>query len=438
MVPTLLLSVTSGLLVWQIQNRRRPRPLIELLAPTSPGAVAAAPSLLTTDQNLVLSVSSLSLIALGHWGLPWARLLSTPGVLYLDFYFIRAAYADWQQKHQVSIATNDAVLATGLVVTRQWGAGSLFATFFFASRKLQALAEANLAYYLRPTALVAETEPVTLPLSTAAPAWQSHIDRGALPLLLLSMASTPLLGVNRALAVLLTNFGYDYRLVSPLSTLRYLRAAEAQGIWLHDPHVLDRLQAVDVLLLNSDWDAQQVATLQHGLPVLIQTTATLIPVSEIATLVADLQAQGHTVACLATTPHATVAATTADLLITVAQGPDMVIAQEAHVILPTAAPAQIQQLFTLAQALAATRQRSLYLALGPGLLNLGGIYLGRFGVITALLVDYGGAALGMLNATWLPADADPQTGGAAQHFLPDRTVTAFRREQEGNTEDGTA
>lgn len=413
MLPILVLSVSGALLAWRVQNQRRQPPLITLLAPLAPARpVPADPpmALLTDDQNLTLSVSLLGLTTVGHFGLPLLRLLSTPGLLYLNFYFIRTAYVEWQAKRQIGIATNDAVLASGLVLTRQLGAGSLFATLFFASRKLQAQAEANLAHYLRPTVFIADK--LTTPQSIADqatdgakvhhPVWQGWIDRGALPLLTLSVVSTPLLGLKRALAVLLTNFGYDYRLTAPLSTLSYLRVAKAQGIWLCDPSVLDRLQQVDVLVLAVNWRDPAIAALQAALPVHL---VTLPEQSTPATLITQLQAEGRTVAYFTNLAYDP-AAVAADLSISVAQASPEVLPGTVHIILPEDDPVQLQQLFALTNALAATRQRGFYLAFAPGLLNLGGIYFGRFGVMTALLVDYGGALVGMLNATWpqLPAD----------------------------------
>ena len=414
MLPTLLLSVSGGLLVWRVQSQRRQPPLITLLAPPAPARpVSADPpaALLTDEQNLVLSASLLGMTTVGHFGLPLLRLLSTPGLLYLNFYFIRTAYVEWQTKRQIGIATNDAVLATGLVVTRQLGAGSLFATLFFASRKLQAQAEANLAHYLRPTVFVADqppTPPSSADQATDAakvhhPVWQAWIDRGALPLLTLSVVSMPLLGINRALAVLLTNFGYDYRITAPLSTLRYLRVAKAQGIWLCDPAVLDRLQQVDVLVLAVDWCEPAIAALQAALAVPI---VTLPEETAPLTMIMQLQAEGRTVAYFTNLAYDPAAAAAADLRIRVAAAPDRGGPGAVHVMLPGDHPVHLQQLFALTNALAATQQRGFYLAVAPGLLNLGGIYFGRFGVMTALLVDYGGALMGILNATWpqLPDD----------------------------------
>lgn len=443
MVP-ILLSVTGGILLWQVQSRRRQPPLVAQLAPVATSANCAPPLLSTDGQKLTLSVSVLSLIALGHGGLPWVRLLSTPGILYLDLYFIRAAYADWQQKRQLGIATNDAVLATGLVVTRQWGACSLFATLFFASRKLQTVAEGKLAHYLRPVVVDNQgtlpplvTAPEPLVLTTSDPAWQSAIDRGALPLLILSVVSTPLVGVNRALAVLLTNFGYDYRLVSPLSTLRYLQAAADEGIWFQEPHVLDRLQAVDVLVVDGDWAGQEAVERLAGLPLELRTLSPMLTTAARASLIADLQKAGYTVA-YATTRQETIATMPADLVISVVQATGPLLPPGVHVGLSTTAPAQLQQLFTLTQALAVTRRRGLYFALAPGLLNLGGIYWGRFGVITALLVDYGGTVLGILHAAWLSPATALHPNASAQTFLHDLSTATLRREEQGSTIDGTA
>jgi hypothetical protein len=98
------------------------------------------------EQNLLLSLRLLGMTTIGHLGVPLLRLLSMPGLLYFDFYFVRNAYVEWQAERQIGIAASDAVLATGLLVTRQWGADALFITLFFTSRKLQAEAEARLSH----------------------------------------------------------------------------------------------------------------------------------------------------------------------------------------------------------------------------------------------------------------------------------------------------
>ncbi|MFZ4850910.1 MAG: hypothetical protein ACOYL7_17450 [Caldilinea sp.] len=61
------------------------------------------------------------------------RLLSLPGLLYLNFHFVRLAYCSWQRKGRVTIAVNDAVLTNLLLLTGQLSATALFATLFFVS-----------------------------------------------------------------------------------------------------------------------------------------------------------------------------------------------------------------------------------------------------------------------------------------------------------------
>lgn len=414
MLSIFVVSAAGGLLIWQVQNRQRRPPLVEhLMPPLTPARApqAAAPALLLTDeQNLGLALSLLGLTTVGHLGLPLLRVVSLPGLLYFDFYFIRTAYTEWQRQRQIGIATNDAVLATGLVITQQWGAGSLFAALFFASRRLQAKASATLAPAVHSTAVSAAAT-ASAP-QTDQLLWQRWIDRGALPLLALSAVSTPLLGLKRALAVLLTNFGYDYRITAPLSAMRYRQAAHAQGIQLSDPHSLERLPQVEVLLLAVDWPAQEIATLHDTLPVqllLLPTAADPVAV------VKELQAAGHTVAYMTNRTPDLAAADVADLCITVMPASSMPLANPVHISLPEDHPAALQQLFGLTNALAATRQRGFYLAFVPGVLNLGGIYFGHFGIITALLVEYGGTFMGLLNATWpqLPAASSPERAATA-------------------------
>lgn len=433
MLATLALSAAGLVTIsgtrWVIRGRQQSRDLlIKQLAPPAaawPTPPTNKPALLTDEQNLALSVSLLGLTTVGHLGVPLLRLLSTPGLLYLDFYFVRTAYAEWQEKRQIGVATNDAVLATGLVATRQLGAGSLFATLFFISRKVQTQAENRLGNYLRAPVVTPDTQEIAQPLPEktasapipASPTWQHWIDRGAQPLLVLSVISTPWLGIRRALAILLTNFGYDYRITAPLSTLSYLRAANAQGIWLCAPTVFDILQEVDVLVLAQEWPAPEMAALQAA------TTLRILSCTDLAeppvTLIKQLQAAGHTVAYLATDADDP-AVVTADLVIMVA-GPNQLPPSNVHIVLPTDHPLALQQLFSLTAAWAATRQRGLYLAVVPGLINFWGIYLGHTGVITALLIDYGGTLAGVVNATWRQLPDDLQAKPPAQDpdlFIP--------------------
>ncbi|MEZ4734843.1 MAG: hypothetical protein R3E79_47730 [Caldilineaceae bacterium] len=439
MLPSMfLLPLAGGLLVWLTQNRRAKSRLQE--TPSSPPARPATTEeneqpadLLTVEQNLALSVGLLGMTTVGSLGLPLLRLISMPGLLYLNFYFIRNAYSEWRAERRVGIALSDAVLTTGLLATRQLGAGSLFATLFFTSRKLEVQAEHHLSAYLHtPSAPIAVTPsendespnqttlalpaaswlgqpqeedaqavPGQAPLVNVSPkaTWQNWIDQGALPLLTLSAVTSPALGAKRSLAVLLSNFGYDYRLTAPVSTLSYLKLAGAQGIWVSDRLVLDQLDQIDVLVVDVDWHDQHIAALHADNALPSRIVRTQAGVHDSATVIAQLQAAGHTVAYLSN--NLSVASSPgADIYIAVAGLPVAPAMPAAHVILSSGEPLQIQRLFGLVKSLAANQKRGFYLALAPSLINLSGIYFGHFSVVTALLVDYGGVAVGMLNSMW--------------------------------------
>jgi len=408
MLPFLSLTLAGGALFVGWRQHWRPQPrLIDVLAPAVVSPTSPRQPLMrlyagSPQQNLAFSVGLLGLTTVSYLGMPVLRLVTLPGLCYFDGYFIRAAYMEWQANRRVGVATSDAVLAAGLLVTRQWGANSLFTTLFFTSHTLQAKSVHQLA--LVDEQALAVYPSVNAPSDPAAEGrwssakeeepkaqWQKLIDQSALPLLTLSAVSMPWLGAKRALAVLLTNFGYDYRLMMPLSTLRYLATAKAQGIWLRDGLVLETLQQVDVLVVDeATWHAnEQPIDPPDSAPTLITITkASPDPVAQVAAL----QAAGHVVAYLAQAPTQQPAGHRADLRI--GWGNDEASAAEIRL----AELAQLQQLWALRKALTTTRQRGLYLALAPSLINLSGIYFFRFGVITTLLVDYGGTAAGMFNA----------------------------------------
>jgi len=434
MIYLLPLSLASSYLFLGWQRQRQPKPcLIEILtSPTNPNQAKRNPMArlddVTSQQNLVLSTSLLGMTTIGHLGIPLLRLLSLPGLFYLDIYFIRAAYREWQAERQIGIAISDAVLATGLLVTRQWGADALFATLFFASDKLQTKAKESLTndddlptqhesdedsndFFDDATSsnpLANQPSPQDI---LDKPQWQRVIDQGALPLLTLSAVSMPLLGAKRALAVLLTNFGYDYRVMAPISTLSYLATARDRGIWLRDGQVLETLQQLDILVLDATWNQAELATLQPDPTLKIIDHASAPDAPDTAALIAKLQAEGHIVAYLGTEPAASVAGRQAHLLMC-SNGEAV---PGVHVVLGADQPARLQQLLDLRTELAVNRKRGLLLALAPSLINLSGIYFFHFGVVSTLLVDYSGAAVGMLNSLWprLRAEDKDETGREA-------------------------
>jgi hypothetical protein len=410
MLPLLPLSLAGGALLVGWRQQRRPKPrLIDALAPVTgvdrathrPFAhLYAGPP----EQNLALSAGLLGLTTVSYLGMPLLRLVALPGLCYLDGCFIYAAYSEWCAERRVTITTSDAVLATGLLVTRQWGANSLFTTLFFTSHTLHAKGLQQLSVddemTLPASAENGDANDKQLPLvrqpaPPAAPAkvqWQRLVDQGALPLLTLSAISMPWLGAKRALAVLLTNFGYDYRITAPISTLRYLASARQQGIWLRDGHALEMLQRVDVLIVTAALAEGEQPRLQPDPTLTIVVIAT--DTTDLAKLIAEQQAAGHVVAYLGGESTPLPLDARPDLWISTSAA----TASGAAIRLPADQPAPLEALLALRAALTASRKRGLYLALAPSVINLSGIYFLRFGVITTLLVDYGGTAAGMLNA----------------------------------------
>jgi len=79
---------------------------------------------------------------------------------------------------------------------------------------------------------------------------QTIADRSALPMLLLSTATLPVLGSNSALAVLMCYFGTDLRVTAPLSILNHLRVASHNRILIKDGRALEALQAVDTIVFD--------------------------------------------------------------------------------------------------------------------------------------------------------------------------------------------
>ncbi len=436
MIHLLPLSLAGGLVALLVQQRRQNAPLVETLVvaegvftPSSGDqSLLARFDGISTEQHLALSIGLLGMTTVGHFGLPLLRLGSLPGLFYLDLYFMRNAYREWQAKRQIGIAISDGVLATGLLVTGQWGADSLFAVLFFASRKLQAKAEENLVHALaveqifvhdddNVTPIINVTSIINMPADDAIadlnqatvanrPTWHRWIDQGALPFLTLGAVSMPLLGAKRALAILLANFGYDYRIMAPLSTLSYLAVSKEQGIILNSGQILEKLLEVDTLILDGLWDEEAIASLQLGTsieivsPNHIPTTTNGVgvgaefPAPDLVAKIGELQATGHRVAYLSNGLVNELAATQADIFMSTGQSNN----QNADLILLGDPIEKLQSCFEMIPSIVANRKRGLYLTMAPSVINLSGIYFLHFGVITALLVDYGGGLVGMVNA----------------------------------------
>ena len=414
MLYLLPITVAGGaFLCGRVLLQERPPALVDRLAPTlhrSPqGSAVVESSRKTTDQHLILSVGLLGLTTVGGFGLPLLRLLAIPGLLYIDVHFVRRAYHRWQTTRRITLETNDAILATGLLVTGQPGATALFAAFYFTSRSLEERTATRIRAAQESPAEQIE-ERIVLPGDTVdviwadEVIWQQQADRGALPLLLLTAVSAPFLGVSRALSVLLANFAYDYRVVAPITTLRALQSAAARGIHIRDGNVFEALQSIDIVAIDGEVALDFAAsTVPHSTA--SEKALWVHTVNEDATTqIADWQAQGYRVAYVSSIAGDAPAFERADLTILVVQGAEPAARAEraSDVLLSPHGSEQLHQLFDLADMQEARRRQGLAIALAPSVINLCGIFFLQFGPITALLVDYGGLGVGVLNAMRSP------------------------------------
>lgn len=76
------------------------------------------------------------------------------------------------------------------------------------------------------------------------------VDKGALPTLVVSIATLSALGVQSALATLIASFGYQMRVTAPLSMLSFLTIASKNGILIKDGRSLELLNQVDTVVFD--------------------------------------------------------------------------------------------------------------------------------------------------------------------------------------------
>lgn len=79
---------------------------------------------------------------------------------------------------------------------------------------------------------------------------QEIADKAAVPTLLLGALTWPFLGLNSAVAALQSAFGYNMRLISPISVLNFLRIMSEQGILIKDGRSLEALRQVDTIVFD--------------------------------------------------------------------------------------------------------------------------------------------------------------------------------------------
>lgn len=76
------------------------------------------------------------------------------------------------------------------------------------------------------------------------------VDKSAVPTLAIGLVTLPVLGVASAATTLLASFGYNMRVIAPISMLNYLKMASEKGVLVKDGRALELLQTVDTVVFD--------------------------------------------------------------------------------------------------------------------------------------------------------------------------------------------
>ena len=76
------------------------------------------------------------------------------------------------------------------------------------------------------------------------------VDQAAVPTLAIGAITLPILGPASAAAALLASFGYNMRIIAPISMLNYLKIASEQGVLVKDGRALELLKTVDTVVFD--------------------------------------------------------------------------------------------------------------------------------------------------------------------------------------------
>lgn len=76
------------------------------------------------------------------------------------------------------------------------------------------------------------------------------VEKGALRTMLASGFALPFVGVNHAVALSYSGFGYQMRMAAPLMVLNYLRIASRSGILIKDGRALETLTRIDTVVFD--------------------------------------------------------------------------------------------------------------------------------------------------------------------------------------------
>lgn len=393
------------------------------------------------DRNLGISLIVMGVTTVGRVGVPWFNLLSLPGLLYLNVPFIGRGIREIRQESRVGIGVLDSVASTGMLLLGNFFADALFLTLYFTSRKLLAQTQNSASLGSLNNQIMAERADATpeeaaeeegyLPGVTLAHhklRSETLIDQAAVGMLAISGITLLLRGGTAAVAVLVGYFGYDLRLIAPLSVRNYQRLAAEKGILVRDGRHLELLREIDTVIIGetvlSDLDDHQtgqaaaLARIQAKIPNLIRLGIDPLPTPD---QIATWRQEGRRI-CFVGEP---------ELQSEIAQQVEIVVSAndslDAAILLKGKAKlSQTADLLDLAEAMHGNVRNSILITAIPNLISLTGIYFFKFGVIPAILLDQAGLVLGTTNAM-RPLYSGSFSGKRHQQAAvhPNRTLTPY-------------
>lgn len=203
--------------------------------------------------------------------------------------------------------------------------------------------------------------------------------------------------------VLVNYFGFDLRVVAPISVLRHMQEAKRQGIQIPDGHLLEACRQDDLLFV---FDATAAAR-----PEAQDTIAALVNRGRDVVQLTPEKSDPHLAErpiCFVGTDPGSPLARQALFLISWAS-PAQATAGAVPTVLIGDDLTQLVDLLDLADALNRNIQTSFVLTALPAVVSLAGIFFLNFGVVTAIVLNYTGLGLGVLY-TLVPPVAGRATG----------------------------
>lgn len=265
-----------------------------------------------------------------------------------------------------------------------------------------------------------------------------------LPSLALAGLAWALLGPAAGLVVLYVPLGVDMRATGPLAMLNTLRTLSRRAVVIKEGAALENLSDVDAVVFDiASMDTvprpETVDALKaQGRDVILMTDADTPETRQMARMmgvdrcilahrsedkaafVTSLQTEGHVVCCVGDgiRDRGPLEAATVSLCVGGAAG---LATDAAGITLMQGDLGQVPMLFDTAAQFETTMERNFILAVTPGIVAIGGVFLADFTLLTAIALRYGGLTAGMIN-TMLPMRDGADDSSALPLTSADRPV----------------